>query len=68
MKKVSVSLQTIKDTRDVIKNYICKDKKKKECGFLKMVCTNSTKRISCNMCPIKCLDKKLKESITQGEK
>lgn len=68
MKKVSISLQTIKDTRDVIKNYVCKDKKKKQCGFLKMVYANSTKPISCNMCPIKCLDKKLKESIIQGEK
>lgn len=68
MRTVSISLQTAKDIRQVLKMYVCKNKKSKECEFSKLDYIRTKREICCSMCPIKCLDKKLKEEIFKGEK
>ena len=66
MKKVIIELQTAKDIRDILKLSVCKNKQNKECEYAKTYYNKIQQRFNCRLCPIKCIDKKLKESIEKG--
>lgn len=63
MRKVEIKLQEAKDIRKILKTCVCKNKKKHECEFAKLYYHKMTRELSCEFCPVKCLDSKLKEVI-----
>lgn len=67
MKKVTIELQTAKDIRNILKLSVCKNKQKHECDYASAYYNKMQREFNCRLCPIKCIDRKLKEVIEKGE-
>ena len=65
MKKVEIKLSTAKDLRLVLKNWICGDKNKMECGMYEAGDPN--KELHCECCFVKKLDNQLKRAIKESK-